>query len=124
MGRFRVRRVRLNAIGLENGEDFRLGKIEAKGFHSNFELMVVDAIILVEIEKAKLKPDSQSMTCNKVGATRVRVQVQGRDGAYSFLDFRSLLFCQLILFFALDPLLLKPFTLSFKTLIVTLVLGG
>ena len=73
MGRFRIGRIRLHAISLKNGENFRLGQVEAQGFHSDFELMVIDAIILVQIKQAKLKAGINSMPRGKPVATPVNV---------------------------------------------------
>lgn len=36
-----------NAVGLEDGEDFGFGEVEAEGFHCDFEFVVVDAFVFV-----------------------------------------------------------------------------
>ena len=41
-------------MGLENGEDLVLGEVEAEGFHGDFEFVVVDAFVSVEVEEAEL----------------------------------------------------------------------
>lgn len=74
MGRFRIGRIRLHAIRLKNGENFRLGQVEAQRFHGDFEFMVIDAIILVQIKQAKLKPVINSMPRCKPIATQANVQ--------------------------------------------------
>jgi len=35
------------AVGLEDGEDFGFGDVEAEGFHGDFELVVVDLLVFV-----------------------------------------------------------------------------
>ena len=35
------------AVGLQDGEDFGLGGVEAEGFHGDFELVVVDFVVFV-----------------------------------------------------------------------------
>lgn len=35
------------AVGLEDGEDFGLGEVEAEGFHGDFEFVVVDFVVFV-----------------------------------------------------------------------------
>lgn len=75
MGRFRIGRIRLHAISLKNGENFRLGQVEAQGFHSDFKLMVIDAIVLVKIKQAKLKAGINSMPRSKPIATPVTLPV-------------------------------------------------
>ena len=35
------------AVGLEDGEDFGLGDVEAEGFHGDFEFVVVDFVVFV-----------------------------------------------------------------------------
>lgn len=42
------------AVGLEDGEDFGFGDVEAEGFHGDFELMVVDFLVFVQVEKVEL----------------------------------------------------------------------
>lgn len=42
------------AVGLENGEDLGFGNVEAKGFHGDFELMIVDLLVFVEVEEVEL----------------------------------------------------------------------
>lgn len=41
-------------INAEDIEDFLLGQVEAQGFHGDFELMVVDVAVLVEVEELEL----------------------------------------------------------------------
>lgn len=40
---------------LEEGEDFRFGDLEAEGFHGDFELVVVDLLVFVEVEELELE---------------------------------------------------------------------
>ena len=35
------------AVGLQNGEDFGLGEVEAEGLHGDFELVVVDFVVFI-----------------------------------------------------------------------------
>lgn len=35
------------SVGLEDGEDFGLGEVEAEGFHGDFEFVVVDFVVFV-----------------------------------------------------------------------------
>lgn len=35
------------AVGLEEGQDFRFGEVEAEGFEGDFEFVVVDALVFV-----------------------------------------------------------------------------
>ncbi len=35
------------AVGLQDGEDFGLGEVEAEGFHGDFEFVVVDFVVFV-----------------------------------------------------------------------------
>ncbi len=35
------------AVGLQDGEDFGLGEVEAEGLHGDFELVVVDFVVFV-----------------------------------------------------------------------------
>ena len=35
------------AVGLEDGEDFGFGEVEAEGFHGDFEFVVVDFVVFV-----------------------------------------------------------------------------
>ena len=48
------RRVRGYPVGLKDGQDFGFGEVEAQGFHGDFELVVVDAFVFVEIEESEL----------------------------------------------------------------------
>ena len=41
-------------MGCEEGEDLGLGQIEAKGFERDFEFVVVDALVFVEVEESEL----------------------------------------------------------------------
>lgn len=43
-------------MGLEDGEDFGFGEVEAEGFHGDFELVVVDFVVLVQVEEVELVP--------------------------------------------------------------------
>lgn len=45
-GRGRMRGGR-GAVGLEDGEDFGFGEVEAEGFHGDFEFVVVDFVVFV-----------------------------------------------------------------------------
>lgn len=45
-------------VNAEDVEDFLLGQVEAQGFHGDFELMVVDVAVLVEVEELKLNKSS------------------------------------------------------------------
>lgn len=40
---------------MEDIEDFRFGKVEAEGFHGDFELVVVDVTVFVEVEEVELE---------------------------------------------------------------------
>ncbi len=42
------------AVGLEQLEDFRFGQVEAEGFEGDFEFVVVDPLVFVEVEERKL----------------------------------------------------------------------
>ena len=35
------------AVGLQDGEDFGLGEVEAEGLHGDFELVVVDFVVFI-----------------------------------------------------------------------------
>ena len=39
---------------LENGEDFWFGEVETEGFHGDFEFVVVDFLVFVEVEEGEL----------------------------------------------------------------------
>ena len=41
-------------MGLEDGQDFGFGEVEAEGFHGDFEFVVVDAFVFVEVEESEL----------------------------------------------------------------------
>ena len=41
-------------MGTEDVEDFRFGQVEAEGFEGDFEFVVVDVAVLVEIEEREL----------------------------------------------------------------------
>lgn len=41
-------------MGLQDGEDFGFGEVEAEGFHGDFELVVVDFVVLVQVEEVEL----------------------------------------------------------------------
>ena len=43
-----------DSVGLEDGDDFLLGEVEAEGFHGDFEFVVVYAFVFVEVEEAEL----------------------------------------------------------------------
>lgn len=45
---------------LEQREDLRFGDFEAERFHSNFELVVVDLLVFVEVEKLELGSQRRS----------------------------------------------------------------
>lgn len=42
------------SVGLEDGDDFLFGEVEAEGFHGDFEFVVVYAFVFVEVEEAEL----------------------------------------------------------------------
>ncbi len=42
------------AVRLEDGEDFGFGEVEAEGFHGDFEFVVVDFLVFVEVEEGEL----------------------------------------------------------------------
>ncbi len=42
------------AVGLQDGEDFELGEVEAEGFHGDFEFVVVDFVVFVQVEEVEL----------------------------------------------------------------------
>ena len=54
-GRIRRRRLCRCAVFLEEGEDFRFRDLEAEGFHGDFELVVVDLLVFVEVEELELE---------------------------------------------------------------------
>lgn len=41
-------------MGLEDGEDFGFGEVEAEGFHGDFEFVVVYFLVFVEVEECEL----------------------------------------------------------------------
>ena len=41
-------------MGLEELQDLGFGQIEAEGFESDFELVVVDSLVFVEVEEREL----------------------------------------------------------------------
>ena len=41
-------------MGLQDGEDFGFGEVEAEGFHGDFELVVVDLVVLVQVKEVEL----------------------------------------------------------------------
>ena len=41
-------------MGLQDGEDFGFGEVEAEGFQRDFELVVVDVVVFVEVEQGEL----------------------------------------------------------------------
>lgn len=41
-------------MGLEDGEDFGFGEVEAEGLHGDFELVVVDLVVFVQVEEVEL----------------------------------------------------------------------
>lgn len=43
-----------DAVGLEEGEDVGFGEVEAQGFEGDFELVVVDVGVFVEVEEGEL----------------------------------------------------------------------
>lgn len=49
------------AVGLEDGEDFGLGEVEAEGLHGDFEFVVVDFVVLVQVEEVELSQHSTSV---------------------------------------------------------------
>ena len=54
-GRGGRRRGGRGAVGLEDGEDFGFGEVEAEGFHGDFEFVVVDFVVLVQVEEVELR---------------------------------------------------------------------
>ena len=40
---------------LQEGEDLRFGDFEAEGFHGDFEFVVVDLLVFVEVEELELQ---------------------------------------------------------------------
>lgn len=50
-------------MGLQDGEDFGLGEVEAEGFHGDFEFVVVDFVVLVQVEEIELscRPDTLAL---------------------------------------------------------------
>ena len=50
-------------MGLQDGEDFGLGEVEAEGLHGDLKLVVVDLVVFVEVEKVELRyPEHVSTT--------------------------------------------------------------
>ena len=43
-----------DTVSLKDGDDLVLGQVEAEGFHGDFEFVVVDALVFVEVEEAEL----------------------------------------------------------------------
>ncbi len=43
-----------NAVLGEEGEDVGFGKVETEGFEGNFEFVVVDSLVFVEVEEPEL----------------------------------------------------------------------
>lgn len=43
-----------DAVGLEFVEDVCFGEVEAEGFQGDFELVVVDVVVFVEVEEGEL----------------------------------------------------------------------
>ena len=43
------------AVGLEDGEDFGFGQVEAEGFHGDLEFVIVDFVVLVQVEEVELR---------------------------------------------------------------------
>ena len=43
-----------DAVCLEDGEDVLFGKVEAEGFKRDFELVVVDVVVFVQVEEGEL----------------------------------------------------------------------
>ena len=41
-------------MGLEQGENFGFGDFEAEGFHGDFEFVVIDLLVFVEVEELEL----------------------------------------------------------------------
>jgi len=54
IGRGAFRRLGGRAVGLEDGEDFGFGEVEAEGFHGDFEFVVVYFLVFVEVEECEL----------------------------------------------------------------------
>lgn len=42
------------AVGGEEGDDFCLGEVEPQGFEGDFEFVVVDALVFVQVEEREL----------------------------------------------------------------------
>ena len=43
-----------DAMCLEDGNDFGFGEVETEGFHGDFQFVVVDTFVFVEIEESEL----------------------------------------------------------------------
>lgn len=59
---------------LEEREEGRLGELEAEGFKRDFELVVVDALVFVEVEEAELRGWLACSLCSCAFARAPRVR--------------------------------------------------
>lgn len=50
-------------MGLEDGQDLGFGNVEAESFHGDFELVIVNFLIVVEVEEMKLIILSVKLLC-------------------------------------------------------------
>ena len=79
-----------DAVRCEEGEDLGLGEVETEGFEGDFEFVVVDSLVLVEVEEAELRSARvSSCDVHSWGVFWLRRSVD--MGTYGFVDLLFLL---------------------------------
>ena len=79
-------------MGLQDIEDFGFGEVEAEGFEGDFELVVVDVGVFVEVEEGKLQKHVVIVSMYSRG--RMLLCAGMVLGTYSFIDLLPLLLTQ------------------------------
>lgn len=79
------------AVRGEEGEDVRFGEVETEGFEGDFEFVVVDTLVFVEVEEGELG-EGVSFGFRSVGREGEGELVrEGKGGTYGLGDFFALL---------------------------------